>query len=102
MSSADGSRVFMSTVSHGLTDDSEDSSDIYEARRRRRCNSGLITTKGGVPSNDDSCLSPGVPYSLKRRRGRKMRRLLSLAGPASPLRKVPSTSSARSLMAAKA
>ena len=62
--SADGSRVFMSTVDQLLTDDTDDSSDVYEAQ----IDDGdavlrLITTKGGVPSNDDSCLPPGVPDS---------------------------------------
>jgi hypothetical protein len=59
----DGSRVFLTTTDKLLGTDTDLSSDIYEVT----VNGGgsaqlrLVTTKGGLPSNDDSCNPPGTP-----------------------------------------
>jgi sugar lactone lactonase YvrE len=63
--SSDGSRVFLTTKDQLLGSDTDVSADIYEAAVD---NGGaltlrLVTTKAGIPSNDDSCNPPGLPES---------------------------------------
>jgi sugar lactone lactonase YvrE len=63
--SGDGSRVFFTTKDHLLGTDTDESADIYEAAvdGAGAMTLRLITTKGGVASNDDSCTPAGTPTS---------------------------------------
>jgi sugar lactone lactonase YvrE len=63
--SGDGSRVFFTTKDHLLGADTDNSADIYEAAidGNGNVNLRLITTKGGVANNDDSCTPAGIPNS---------------------------------------
>jgi sugar lactone lactonase YvrE len=60
-----GTRVFMTTKDKLLGADTDVSADIYEAEvgGGGAVDLRLVTTKGGVPSNDDSCAPPGLPDS---------------------------------------
>jgi hypothetical protein len=62
---ADGSRVFFTTVDPLVSEDTDESADIYEAT----VDSGggmalrLVSVGSGGPSNDDSCTPAGLPNS---------------------------------------
>lgn len=63
--SADGSRVFFTTKDKLLGTDTDSMADIYEAAVNSvgAVSLRLISTKGGTPSNDESCTPPGTPES---------------------------------------
>ena len=63
--SSNGTRVFFTTKDKLLGADTDESADIYEAEvdGGLAVHLRLITTKAGVPSNDDACNPPGSPDS---------------------------------------
>ena len=102
--SGDGSRVFFTTKDH-LLGDTDASADIYEAAvdGGGAVTLRLITTKGGVVSNDDSCLPPAFPTAGTRSPAKAANATPSRspAGPVWPRATEPSTSPAPSCSTAR-